>query len=135
MCKLLGSRNDHGLYLGSDAAVGIGDGAFVLEIEHVAHSSDDMMDAELTACIYCEAVVFRDTHALHTGRRLTDYVHALVHVEEAAFILVDTDRHHYLVEHREGSLENIEMACGKRIERPGEECCPFHNCQSIGVLP
>ena len=59
----------------------------------------------------------------------------LVHVEEAALVLVDAHGDDDFVEHRERAFEDIQMAGRERVERTGKQSFLFHNCQLIGVFP
>ena len=135
MRELLGGRDDDRLDLRRDTAVGIGDSALVLEVEHIAHAAHYVLDTELTAGVDGQAVVLDNPDTVKSGDSLPDDIHPLVHVEEPALILVDTNGHDHLVEHGQGAFQDIEMSCGKGIERSREECSLFHNCQSMGVLP
>ena len=120
MSILLGCRNDDGLDLRSELSVGICNRPLGFEVDHVADTSDDMVYAELTAYVYGQGVILDDAHALEASCRLLYYAYALLVREETALVNVDTDSHHDFIEHRKGSLENIEMSRSKRIERPRE---------------
>lgn len=135
MGEFLGGRNDYRLDIWGEAAVGVGDRALSLEIDHIAHSPDNHVDAKFAAGIYGKIVVLDDTDTLETLDGLIDYGHLGIHVEEAAFVLVDTHGDNYLVEHRQGALEDIQMAGCERVEGPGEQCFVFHIFQLIGVFP
>ena len=114
--KLLCRRDYYGLDLRSKPPVGIGDGPFILEVEHVADAPDYVRYAMLAAGIDGQFVIFDDFDALHAADSLAYDVHSLVHGEETALILVDADCDDDFVEHCQRPAEYVQMACGKRIE-------------------
>ena len=121
MGKLLGRRDDDGLDLRGQAAVGVRNGFLVVEVHHVADAADDMPDAQLAADLDGQAVIGHDAHAVgHVGGGLPDDIHFLFVREEAAFVLVDTDGDNDLIEHRQGTAENVEVPRGEWIERARE---------------
>ena len=126
MSELLCSRDDDRLYVRSEAPVGVGYRPLVLEIEHIAYASHYMLDAEFAALVDRKGVVFDYFNTFESLSYLTDYVNPLVHRKESPLVLVDTDRHDYLVEHREGTLEDIEVTCGEGIEGSRKQCLSFH---------
>ena len=122
MRKLLSCRDYDGLDIWRKAAVRISDGAFRLEVYHITDSTHDVVYSKFMASVDCQIVIFYDADALQALDSLTYDGNALVHVEEAALVLVDADSYHYFVKHRESPLENVEMPCGKRVKGPGEQC-------------
>ena len=135
MRELLGRRDDDGLDVRGQAAVRVGDGALGLEVDHVPHAADDVVDAQLVAGVDREVLILDDRHAGQPFGGLPDDAQALVHVEEAALVLVDAHGDDDFVEHRERAFEDIQMAGRERVERTGKQGFRFHNCQSIGVFP
>ena len=135
MGELLGRRNDDGLDVRGQAAVRVGDGALGLEVDHVPDTADDVVDAQFVAGVDGEVAILDDRDAGKPLRSLPDDVEPLLHVEEAALVLVDTHGDDHFVEHREGTLENVQMTGRERVERAGEQGFRFHNCQLIGVFP
>ena len=135
MREFLCGRDDDSLDFRSKTAVGIRDGTLVLEIKHVPDAPYYMGDTQLAAGIDSKVVVFDYLDPVHTADSLAYDIHTLVHAEESAFVLVDTDCDDDFIEHSQRPAENIQMAGGKRIERSREKCFTFHNFQSIGVLP
>ena len=75
-----------------------------------------MSDTQFAADIDSQLVLLDDPSAVPPGSRLTDDVHALVHVEEAALVLIDTDTDDDFVKHRECTFQNIQMTCSEGIE-------------------
>ena len=126
MGELLGGRDYDRFDVRSKAPVGIGYRPLVLEIQHIAYASHYMLDAEFAALVDRQRVVFYYLNTFKAISYLTDYVNPLVHREESPLVLVDTDRHDYLVEHREGALEDIEVTCGEGIEGSRKQCLSFH---------
>jgi hypothetical protein len=120
MGEFLGGRDDDGLNIRGQAAVGIRYAALILEIKHVAHAADYVMYAKFAADVDGKSIVIDYADALHAGCGLADNVYLLLGREESALILVDTNCHHDLIEHRERARENIEVPFGKRIEGPRE---------------
>ena len=118
--EFLGSRDDDRLYLRGEAAVGIGDGAFLLEIEHIAYAADDVGYAEIAAHINRKPIVFNNLHAVKPVCGLTYDIHSLLVCVESSLVLVHTNCNHYGIKHSEGALENIEVPCGERVEGSGE---------------
>ena len=116
VCIFLGGGDDDGFDFGGEAAVGVGDCAFVFEVEHVADAADDVMDAEVAADVYGKAVVFNDFDVLQTGGGLADYVFLDVSGVEAALVLVDADCDYDFVEHGEGAPQYVEVPCSERVE-------------------
>ena len=116
MGEFLCGRDYDGLDLGSQPAVRIGDGTFVFEVKHVPHATDYMADAKPAADFYGKSVVIDGPYSRDAGCSLAYDIQLLFGSEETAFVLVDTDCHHDLVEHGEGTLEYIQMPFGKRVE-------------------
>ena len=63
-----------------------------------------MVYAEFVAGVDGEIVVLDDAYALNSLSGLGDYVHPLVHIEEAALVLVDADGDYHFVEHCQSSF-------------------------------
>ena len=95
-----------------------------------------MHDAHLAADIHGQPVIFDTGDACHALSGLANDIQTLVHVEEPAFVLVDTGCHDDFVEHRQRTPQDIQMAGSKGIEGSGKQSDSFHyNCQLTGVLP
>ena len=120
MGEFLSGRYDNSLNLGSEAAVGVCDGPFGLEVDHVSNPSHNMTDTELAAGIDSKVVILDDGDSFHPCSRLADNIEFLVHLEEAALVLIDTDGDNDLVEHGKRPVQNIQMTCCERIERSRE---------------
>lgn len=127
MRKLLGGRDDDGLDFRRQFPVRVCYGTLRLEINHIPDTAHDVPDAELVTSIYGEVVILDDAHPLKPLDCLTDDVDTLVHIEEAAFVLIDSDSHDHFVEHCQCPFQYIQMSCSKRVERPREQCLGFHN--------
>ena len=129
--EFLSRRNYYCFYFGCQPPVGIGYGAFVLEIKHIPDSPDYVIYMKLPAYINGEPVIFDYFHAIDSGHSLPYYVHLLFHRIEAALVLIYSDGNHNAVEYGQGSGQNVQMTCGKRVEGPGKQC---YSCQFTGVL-
>lgn len=137
MRKLLSCRDYDGLDIWRKAAVRISDGALCLEVYHIADSAHDVAYSKLMASVDCQIVIFYDADALQALDSLTYDGNALVHVEEAALVLVDADSDDDFVEHCQCPFKNIEMSRGKRIEGSREQCFNFHydnNYSSANII-
>lgn len=126
MRKLLSRRDYDGLDIGCKSAVRISDGALRLEVYHIADSAHDVAYSKFMASVDCQIVIFYDADALQALDSLTYDGNALVHVEEAALVLVYADSDDDFVEHCQCPFKNIEMSRRKRIEGSGEQCFCFH---------
>ena len=133
---LLTGRDEDGLDVGGDVAVGVRNGLFRVEVHEVAYAPDDVADAQAPADFDGQAVVFEHLHAIaERSGCLADDVQPLFIVEKSLFVLVEADGDHDGVEHRQGPFQDVEVAGGKRVERAGEEGCSVHMVQSMGCLP
>lgn len=126
MRKLLSCRDYDGLDIWCKPAVRISDGALCLEVYHIADSTHDVAYSKFMASVDCQIVIFYDADAIQALDSLTYDGNALVHVEEAALVLVDADSDDDFVEHCQCPFKNIEMSRRKRIEGSGEQCFNFH---------
>ncbi len=129
VCKLLGGRDDDGLDLRSQPAVGIGNRPFVLEVQHVAYTPDNVAYAEVAAHVNGEPVIFNYLNIVQPGSGLAYNAFLLLIGVEARFVLVDAYCDHYIVEHGEGAAQNIQVTGRKGIERSREKCCFVHSTQ------
>lgn len=120
MRVLLKGRDDKGLNFRRKPVVHIRNGPLVLEIKHVPHAPDDMMDTFLAASVDGKIIILDDFHPTEALGRLTDDVNALVHSEKASLVLIYTHSHDHLVKHGEGAAEDVQMACGEGVERARE---------------
>ena len=118
--EFLRSRDDDGFNLRGKAPVGIGNAALVFKVEHVAHATHDMPHPQFAADVDGESVIVDNSYTADPFCRLTDDIQFLLCGEKTALVLIDTDGHHDFIEHRECTLEDIEMSLCKRVERPGE---------------
>lgn len=116
MRELLGGGNDDGIHFGSHTLVGIGYGSLVLEIEHIADTSDNMPYPQFAAYVHRKPVVFDYADAGNVLRSLAYDVHTLVHVIESGLVLVDADRDDHLVKHSERPAQNVEVTGREGIE-------------------
>lgn len=107
MRKLLSRRDYDGLDIWRKAAVRISDGALRLEVYHIADSAHDVAYSKFMASVDCQIVIFYDADALQALDSLTYDGNALVHVEEAALVLVDADSDDDFVEHCQCPFKNI----------------------------
>ena len=98
----------------------IGNRTLCLEVKHITYSPDYHADIKLTAGVYSKVVVLDDGNAFKAGDSLAYYIHALVHVKEAALVLIDTHGNYYLVKHNKGPFQYIQVTCGKGVEGTGE---------------
>lgn len=126
MRKLLSCRDYDGLDIRCKPAVRISDGAFRLEVYHITDSTHDVVYSKFMASVDCQIVIFYDADALQALDSLTYDGNALVHVEEAALVLVDADSDDDFVEHCQCPFKNIEMSRRKRIKRSRKQCFRFH---------
>ena len=116
MGELLGSRNYYRLDIRSKLAVCICNRAFGLEIDHVPDTSDDMMDTQLAALVDRKVVILDDADTFHACCSLPDDVHSFFVREESPLVYIDSHGNDNLIEHRQGSLENVQMSCSERVE-------------------
>ena len=120
VCEFLCCRDDNGLDLRSQAAVGIGNGTLVLEIEHIPHTPYDVTDAQIAADIDGESVILNYAYIVEAFGSLKDNAFLLFVGIEPGLVLVHTDSDYYLVEHCQSAPQDVEMSCSERIERSGE---------------
>ena len=106
--------------------VSVSNGSFRLEIDHVPDTSDDMTDTKFTAFVDSQIIILYDAHTLQTLRGLADDVNPFFIRKESSFVNVYTDSDHNFIKHGQGPLENVQMACCKRIERSWKQCFSFH---------
>lgn len=85
-----------------------------------------MAYSKFMASVNCQIVIFYDADALQAFDSLTYDGNALVHVEEAALVLVYADSDDDFVEHCQCPFKNIEMSRRKRIKRSRKQCFNFH---------
>ena len=116
VCIFLRCRDYDSLDFGSEAAVGIGYGSFVLEVQHIADSPHNVPDAHFPANVNGKPVILDDLHAFETLRRLADYLQLLLHIEETGLVLIDAGRDDNGIKHSEGPFEYIEVPCGEGVE-------------------
>ena len=140
MSKFLSSRNDYRLDLRGKPAVSISDGPLRLEIYHIPYTSYDMADAELATDVDREVIIMKDTHSFNPGSGLTYDIDLLFAGEEPLLSYVYSHCDDNLIKHRQGSLQDVQMACSKWVERSREQCYSFHiiwfyNCQLTGLFP
>ena len=126
MRKLLSCRDYDGLDIWRKAAVRISDRAFRLEVYHITDSTHDVVYSKFMASVDCQIVIFYDADALQALDSLTYDGNALVHVEEAALVLVDADSDDDFIEHCQCPFKNLEMSRRKRIKRSRKQCFCFH---------
>ena len=134
MGKLLGRRDDDGFNLGSQAAVCVGDGPFVFKIEHVAHAPHYVAYAKVAADVDGKSVVLNDFDILKPGSGLAYDALFLIVGIKAPLVLVDADGNDHVVEHCKGAPQDVEVTCGKGVERPGEQCCSVHSETKIQLF-
>ena len=120
MGEFLGCRDDYGVYFGGQPPVGIGYGAFCLEVYHIPDSADYVSDTQFSADVYGEVVVFDDSYSFESGNGLPYDFDFPFRGEMSAFVYVDADGYHDLIEHGQRTFENVEVACRERIERARE---------------
>ncbi len=107
MSVFLSSRNNDSLYLRSNPAVSISDCTFILEVNHITHSSNYMPNTKLPAYIYCKSVIGRNFNIFQRPGSLTDNIQLLFVTEQSPFVLIDTDSNHHLIEHPKSPGKNI----------------------------
>ena len=129
MGELLGGRDYDGLDVRSQPAVRVRNRAFCLEIDHVAHSPYDMVDAEFTTLVNSKVVVLDYTHAFQSFRGLTDDVNTLLIRKEASLVYIDSHSNDHFVEHGQRPLQDIEVTSRKRVKGSRKHSYPFHNHQ------
>ena len=120
MRKLLSCRDYDGLDIRCKPAVRISDGAFRLEVYHITDSTHDVVYYKFMASVDCQIVIFYDADALQALDSLTFDGNGLVHVEEAALVLVDADGNHHFVEHGQCAFKDVQVSCCEWIEGSGE---------------
>ena len=91
MGKFLRGRYYDGFEVGCEQAVGIGYRPFVLEVEHIAHAPDYMLDTQRVAEIDGETVVIDYRYPIELFYGLKNDVAALLVVKKPALVLIDTD--------------------------------------------
>ena len=116
MGEFLGGRNDYGLDFRGETTVRIRNGAFGLEIEHIPYSSYYMLDTKRLAGVDSQVVVLYDPDVVHPRNGLAYYLQTLPVGEESPLVLIDAHGDDDLVEHSQGSFQNVEMSCGKGVE-------------------
>ncbi len=116
MRELLRRRYNDGIYFRSKFSVRISNGAFGLEIYHIAHASDYMIDTQFLASIHSQIVVLYDAYTVEPLDYLTDNVYTLVHIKETALVLIDSHSDHDFVKHRQSTFQNIKMSQRKRVK-------------------
>ena len=89
---------------------------YVLDNPSISDYEYDMMYAELTAFVDGQVVILYDRNAIEPFRSLSDYLDSFFIREESPLVYIDSHCHNHFIKHGKSPLQNIEMACSKRIE-------------------
>ena len=112
----LGGWDDNGVDVRIQMTIRVSHRLLIVEIGHIPHSPDYVLDAQLFTKLDCQAVIRDDLHALEASGGLGDDVLTLLHRVEPALGLIDSDRHDHLVKDCQGSGKNVQMAGGERVK-------------------
>lgn len=120
MSILLSSRNDDSLNIRSQLTVCIRNRPLSLKINHIPHTTHYVSDTKFMTLVNGQVVVLDDADTLHTGCRLSYYIYPLLIREETSLVDVHSNCDNDFIKHSQSPLEDVEMACSKRIEGSGE---------------
>jgi len=115
-----GTGEEDGLDLGQ-VGVHLGHRQLVLVVAGPAQSLDDRHRLDLAAEVDDEAVEARHPHVGDVRGGLAEHRDALVRGEQAVLAHVDADGDDDLVEEPGGTTDDVEVAVGHRVERPGAD--------------
>ena len=135
----LGRHQEHGLHALVEPGVHARHLELVFEIGHRPEPAHDDRGADLVDEVHEQDVEAADLQLrrLEPERRevLRGQRHPLVRVEQRALFCVDGDRHDQPVHHPEGTLDDVLVARGDRVEGPGIEANPLSHPVPLQRLP
>lgn len=119
MCETRVREDDYGLNA-SQLAVDFSDVTLKFEVFYIADTTDNEFCTFALGEINGEVIIAGDTYAFLLIVKTLNVCYTLCRAESALLVDIETDSNDNLIKKGKRTLDNVGMADGERVKRPGE---------------